>query len=83
MDGNIDYRRVILVEGLEADAAFATIPVEDLIADRMGQYAWGTAAEMREQARILFRLHPDCDRAYLDCRVREETGGEYGIEDLD
>jgi hypothetical protein len=83
MDGNVDYRRIILVEGLEEDAAFATIPVEDLIADRMGQFASGTATEMREQARILFRLHPDCDRAYLDRRVREETGGDYGIEDLD
>lgn len=33
--------------------------------------------------RILFRLRPVCDRAYLDRRVREETGGDYGIEDLD
>lgn len=82
MDGTVDYRRLVLVRGLERDAAFATIPVEDLIADRMGQFASGTAPEMREQARILFSLHPDCDLAYLERRVRDETGGDHGIEDL-
>ena len=82
MDGNVDYRRIVLVDGLAADAAFATIPVEDLIADRMGQFASGTAPVMLEQARILFQLHPDCDVAYLERRIHEETGGDHGIEDL-
>ena len=82
MDGNVDHRRMVLVEGIATDAAFASIPVEDLIADRMGQYASGTASTMMEQARILFSLHADCDHAYLEKRIREETGGDYGIEDI-
>jgi hypothetical protein len=82
MDGNVDYRRIVLIEGLAVDAAFASIPIEDLIADRMGQYASGTAPTMLEQARILFRLHPDCDIPYLARRIDEETGGDHDIEDL-
>lgn len=82
MDGKVDYRRIVLVEGVAVDAAFAAIPVEDLIADRMGQYASGTAPVMLEQARILFRLHPDCDLTYLARRIEEETGGDHDIEDL-
>ena len=82
MDGNVDYRRIVLIEGLATDAAFAAIPVEDLIADRMGQHASGTAPTMLEQARILFRLHPDCDLTYLARRIDEETGGQHDIEDL-
>ena len=82
MDGSIDYRRLLLVEGLAEGAAFAMIPVEDLIADRMGQYSSGAAPEMLEQARILFALSPDPDMTYLDCRIRHETEGDHGIEDL-
>ena len=82
MDGQVDHRRILLVEGLEPGAAFAMIPVEDLIADRMGQFASGTAPEMREQARILLHLHPGCDRAYLAARINPETGGDHGIEDI-
>ena len=26
-------------------------------------------------------LHPDAGRAYLERRIREDTAGEYGIED--
>jgi hypothetical protein len=54
-----------------------------MIADRMGQYASGTAPEMREQAQILLRLYPDADRAYLERRIREETLGDHGIEDVE
>lgn len=56
--------------------------MEDLIADRMSQYASGTAADRLEQARILLRLHPDAEMDYLERRIREETGGDYGLEDL-
>ena len=38
---------------------FAIISVENLIADRMGQYASGSAPEMIEQERILLSLHLD------------------------
>lgn len=58
------------------------IAVEDLIADRMGQFASGSAPEMREQAQALLTLYPDADRAYLERRIREETLGEHGIEDF-
>jgi hypothetical protein len=30
----------------------------------------------------LFSLRPNVDRAYLDQRIRTETVGNYGIEDL-
>jgi hypothetical protein len=53
-----------------------------MIADRMGQYASGTAPEMLVQARRLFMLHPDADRDYMEKRIRHETVGNYGVEDL-
>lgn len=75
--------RVVLVDDLAPDAAFAIIAVEDLIADRMGQFASGTADEMLAQARALFRLHPGLDRAYLERRIREESFGDHGVQDLE
>ncbi|MDP1027367.1 hypothetical protein Q5H91_09090 [Sphingomonas sp. KR1UV-12] len=64
-DGMVDRGRLLLVEGLADRAAFVVIPIEDLIADRMGQYASGTAPEMLGQAQTRYRLHPDLDMAYL------------------
>jgi hypothetical protein len=81
LDGLADRDRVLIVD-LGADGTAAVIAVEDMIADRMGQFASGTAPEMREQARRLLMLHSDADRAYLERRIREETAGEYGIEDV-
>ena len=83
MDGNVDRAMLALVEDFGGAAPFVVISVEDLIADRMGQYASGTAADRIDQARVLFALHPNCDRAYLDRRIREETMGEHGIEALE
>lgn len=80
MGGAVDRARILLID--LAGEAFAIIPVEDLIADRMGQYASGTAPEMLGQARTLYDLHPEADRAYLERRVREETLGDHGVEDL-
>lgn len=82
MDGAIDYRRMVLIEGLDPEAAFVIIPVEDLIADRMGQFASGSASDMLDQARVLFVLHPDLDMLYLERRIRFETAGDHGIDDL-
>lgn len=82
MDGNVDYRCLVLIEDLHPDAGFVIIPIEDLIADRMGQFASGTAPEMLEQARILFLLNPDLDMPYLERRIRFETGGGNGVENL-
>lgn len=81
-DGAIDHSRLIRVEGIAPDAAFVMIPIEDLIADRMGQYASGAAPEMLGQARILFVLHALLDMPYLENRVRQESGGRYGIDDI-
>lgn len=81
LNGLADRDRVILID-LDADGVVAVISVEDIIADRMGQFASGTAPEMREQARQLLILHNNVDRAYLDRRVREETDGAYGIDDI-
>jgi hypothetical protein len=83
MDGNIDRSTLVLVEQVVPDGAFVVISVEDLIADRMGQWASGTAADRLDQARLLFGLHPNVDRSYLQRRISEETLGDYGIETLE
>lgn len=82
LDGAVDSARIVLVDRLVEDGAFAIIPVEDLIADRMGQYASRTAPEMIGQARALLALHPDADIDYLERRIRHETAGDYGVEDI-
>ena len=80
--GAFDRTTLALVEDFGDAAPFVVLSVEDLIADRMGQYASGTARDRIDQARVLFALHPNLDRAYLDRRIREETCGDHGIEDL-
>ena len=81
MDGSVDRDHILLLEDF-GERGFAIISVEDLIADRMGQYASGSAPEMLGQARALLALHPDADMDYLDRRIRQESMGDYGIEDL-
>ena len=82
LDGAVDWDTLVLVENFSAEGPFVVISVEDLIADRMGQYASGTAADRLDQARVLFELHPEADLEYLERRIREETFGDYGIEDI-
>lgn len=82
MDGNVDAAHVRLVEPIGGGALFRVISVEDLIADRMGQFASGSAPDRREQARLLLGLHPGVDRAYLERRIRQESMGDYGLADL-
>lgn len=81
LDGNadLDRLRIITVDGA---GSFVAISIEDLIADRMGQYASGTASEMLEQARTLFNLYKDADLTYMERRIGEETSGTYGIAAL-
>lgn len=79
--GLADRQRIQLLD-LGPDGHAAVVSVEDVIADRMGQYASGTAPELLEQARALFRLHPDVDMEYLDERVRYESVGDLGASDL-
>ena len=79
MDGAFDRDTLVLVENTGA-GAFVLISVEDLIADRVGQFASGSAPDRLQQARTLFRLQTAVDRPYLDRRIREETAGDHGIE---
>ena len=83
MDGNVDAAHIRLVRPIGDTALFRIISVEDLIADRMGQYASGSAPDRLDQARLLLALHPDADFDYLERRIREESVGDYGIEDLE
>lgn len=83
MDGNVDREHILLVEDVGDGLSFAIIAVEDLIADRMGQYASGTARDRLDQARLLLRLNPDADKVYLDRRIREESSGDYGVSDIE
>ncbi|WP_335337803.1 hypothetical protein [Sphingomonas sp. Leaf230] len=56
MDGRAERDRVKLIDTSAGDQ-FAVISVEDLIADRMGQYASGSAPDMLGQAQVLFSLY--------------------------
>ena len=82
MDGGFDWGTLALIENFDPAGTFVVISVEDLIADRMGQYASGTASDRLDQAQALFDLHPELDLVYLERRIREETFGDYGIEKL-
>lgn len=75
-----DFLRVIEIGD---HGAVAVISVEDLIADRMGQFASGSANEMFAQAKALFKLSKGLDRAYMERRIREETAQDYGIQNLE
>jgi hypothetical protein len=82
LDGNVDAEHIRLVEPVGDTALIRIISVEDLIADRMGQYASGTTPDRIDQARKLFALHPEADLDYLDRRISEESMGTYGLKDL-
>jgi hypothetical protein len=81
LDGMADSNRVRLFT-LAPDGDAAVMSVEDMIADRIGQYASGTAREMLGQAKALFRLYPDADLEYLEERVRYESAGDHGLDIL-
>lgn len=85
-DGAADTTRVRLVNIGNGTVAFPSI--EDLIADRMGQFSsTDSDFEMLDQARVLFRvgasdLANNLDETYLDRRIREETLGAYDLNFL-
>lgn len=81
LDGMADRDMVQIVE-LGADGEVAVIAPEDIIADRMGQYASGSAPDMLGQARALFALCEGLDMDYMARRIAEETAGTYGLQDL-
>ena len=82
LDGNADRDYIRLIHVGDA-GEIAVISPEDIIADRMGQFASGTADEMRAQAVALFKVCKDLDRHYMEQRIRTETDGRYGISDLE
>ena len=82
LDGMAD-REMVQVVQLAPDGSVAVIAPEDSIADRMGQYASGSALEMLGQARALFALCESLDFGYMERRIREETMGDHGIQDLE
>jgi hypothetical protein len=82
MNGAAESARFRLVRPIGEREVFRVISIEDLIADRVGQFSSGAAREMIEQARLLFGLYADLDRDYLEIRIRDETIGEHGIEIL-
>lgn len=81
LDGMAD-REMVQIVSLGEDGDIAVIAPEDIIADRMGQYASGSAPEMLGQAQILFSLCEGLDLHYMDRRIKEETGGDYGLQNL-
>lgn len=48
----------------------------------MAQCASGIATNRLSQPRRPLSLHPDADMAYLERRIREESLGDYGVEDI-
>lgn len=81
LDGMADRDRIVLID-LDDDGIASVVCIEDMIADRMGQYASGSAPEMLEQARRVFALHRDADLDYMERRIRQESTGSHGIADL-
>jgi len=65
-------------------SSFALAPVEDLIADRLGQHAVASPTDdsMLLQARLLLSLAEEIDQAYLRKRVQDE-GGDISLLALD
>jgi hypothetical protein len=83
LDGRADRERVSRIEF--RDGALRLVPIEDMIADRMGQALAGPRRNqaMRDQAVWLYRFAIAPDRAYLDRRIREETVNEATVATLE
>jgi hypothetical protein len=81
LDGLAD-REMVQVVSIAPDGEIAVIAPEDIIADRMGQFASGSAPEMLWQARALFAICEGLDLHYMERRISEETGSVYGLQDL-
>ncbi len=73
MDGRADNERLVVVR--LRDGALRVIPIEDVIADRIGQALAGSRIDerMRNQAIRLYQLAGGVDRSYLDRRIAEEA----------
>jgi hypothetical protein len=82
-DGNADSSRVVVVQITEASDV-AMVSVEDLIADRMGQFASTSEGvkAMLDQAIKLYQFAQYIDEPYLDARIRTETLGSFDLKYL-
>ena len=85
-DGNADPNRLRLVT-ITPGSRVLVIPVEDVIADRLGQYASHpkSSRAMLQQAVQAWQLAPEIDNAYLDERIRTEKASMLdlaGFEEL-
>jgi len=81
LDG-LGNRDLVRIFDVGSHGSIAVIAIEDLIADRMGQYASGSANEMLGQAQALFKLSKGLDLDYMEVRTRSETMQSYGVQDL-
>lgn len=88
MDGRADDTRIRVID-VEATnggkgGKLRVIPLEDLIADRMAQALDGSKIrkDMQNQAVRMYQLADDLDKAYLDARIRTETGDDASLETL-
>ena len=81
-DGKADRTKCLKL-AINGDSAIVLPAVEDLIADRLAQYAVSAGDDaMLEQAKALFALSNGLDLDYLKRRVLEE-GGNVGLLGLD
>lgn len=81
-DGRCDRARLVLAR--IGEDTIHLPPIEDLIADRMGQFNSSPqkVPAMLEQAAVLYLLADDLDDAYLHKRIQEDTAGDFGLPDL-
>lgn len=80
LDGNADRSRISLVS-VSNQSKVAIISIEDMIADRMGQFSSTPQGvkEMLNQAVVLLNLAPHLDEQYLDERIRKETSDLFDL----
>jgi hypothetical protein len=78
-DGRADRTRLIRVL-FQADKGIVIPSFEDMIADRLGQYAASSQRDHSRlaQAKLLFRLADDLDLVYLKARIADE-GGDFDL----
>jgi hypothetical protein len=83
MDGKANRDKIRMFE-LDGGGSISVIPVEDLIADRMGQAYSDTPPrkDMLDQAAKLFSLATGLDEPYLNRRIGEETTGSASLASL-
>lgn len=81
-DGMSDRNRLVLVDVGTGEILIP--PVEDMIADRMGQDASAPRGvpEMRDQAVALYKVAEHLDHDYLDRRIREESVNTHTLQTL-